>query len=293
MTTHNTPEAWNRNVRIFRTHVKYYVSITRVLTPRSRGVTRDTCGKEKLVSVKTNSYNENNCFEKEQEPDPRTTLHQKGERNVQLRRNKLPVGRMPKKRRVIYEATVKTNVESFTYVGLTSDTFKSRYNNHLCSFRNDRYRSSTTLSQKVWDLKDTGVEFKITWRIIKSTSSYQGGGRGKCDLCLSEKEEILKRIKLVDGSIWTTETMILLQEINHTTVSSNIDIIRLKKGCFSVFLNTRPRPPVVDITKGNVDGSIWTTETMLLLQEINHNEVMGKILIIRLKVRQLYLISNL
>ena len=96
---------------------------------------------------------------------------------------------------MIYEATVKTNAENFTYVGLTSETFKRRYNNHLCSFRNDRYRSSTTLSQKVWDLKDTGQEFKITWRIIKSTTSYQGGGSGKCDLCLSEKEEILKRIK--------------------------------------------------------------------------------------------------
>lgn len=106
-----------------------------------------------------------------------------------------PLGGECQKSDVIYEATLKTNVENFTYVGLTSETFKSRYSNHLCSFRNERYRSSTTLSQKVWDLKDKGEEFKITWRIIKSTASYQGGGRGRCDLCLSEKEEILKRIK--------------------------------------------------------------------------------------------------
>eukprot|EP00116_Pleurobrachia_bachei_P009925 sb/3470187/ len=189
---------------------------------------------------------------------------------------------------VIYEATVKTNVESFTYVGLTSETFKSRYNKHLCSFRNDRYRSSMTLSQK----RTAPILMKLgqnsVWCLLRIIF-----GQLNCIAKLTKYSEILSIIYLVDGSIWTTETMILLQEINHTTVSSNIDIIRLKISCFSVFLNSRPRPPVVDITKGNVDGSIWTTETMLLLQEINHTTVSSNIDIIRLKIRSHYLISNI
>ena len=127
--------------------------------------------------------------------DEHSTNERKGMCNCRGGTESCPLGGECQKSDVIYEATIKTNAENFTYVGLTSETFKRRYNNHLCSFRNERYRSSTTLSQKVWDLKDTGQEFKITWRIIKSTTSYRGGGSGKCDLCLSEKEEILKRIK--------------------------------------------------------------------------------------------------
>ena len=39
---------------------------------------------------------------------------------------------------VVYQATVKTNdnKQPETYVGISSNNFKSRYNNHLSSFRN-------------------------------------------------------------------------------------------------------------------------------------------------------------
>eukprot|EP00116_Pleurobrachia_bachei_P008012 sb/3468274/ len=72
--------------------------------------------------------------------------------------------------------------------------------------------------------------------VTKSLSICERLMTGKCVFNIrkaSYKVHVLPRLilvssSIVDGSIWTTETMILLQEINHTTVSSNIDIIRLK-----------------------------------------------------------------
>ena len=152
-----------------------------------------------------------------------STQNQKRMCNCRGGTEKCPVGGECQKDDVIYEATVKTNVENFTYVGLTSDTFKIRYNGHLCSFRNDRYRSKTTLSQKIWELKDRGEEFNITWRIIKSTVSYQGGGRGKCDLCLSEKEEILYRIKKKGCLNTRNELMGKCRHLKRTRLKSFMD----------------------------------------------------------------------
>ena len=49
---------------------------------------------------------------------------------------------------VIYQATVtrKDTKKEETYIGLTENQFKTRYNNHTNSFRNKKKRNSTTLS---------------------------------------------------------------------------------------------------------------------------------------------------
>ena len=50
---------------------------------------------------------------------------------------------------------------------------------------------STALSEHVWKIRDSeGVEPKIVWKIKTRAHSYSNGGR-QCDLCLSEKREIL------------------------------------------------------------------------------------------------------
>ena len=55
-------------------------------------------------------------------------------------------------------ADVSSNIEdAFTYIGLTGDTFKSRYTAHKSSFTHEKYRTSTALSQKIWELKESNI----------------------------------------------------------------------------------------------------------------------------------------
>ena len=65
---------------------------------------------------------------------------------------------------VIYQATVTTegNRPTETYVGLTENSFKTRYASHKSSFRDTNKRLSTELSTHIWHLKDPKLEFNVT-----------------------------------------------------------------------------------------------------------------------------------
>ena len=69
---------------------------------------------------------------------------------------------------VVYQATVnrEDNSEEKTYVCLTEGTFKTRYYNHACSFRNLKHINRTELSKYVWHLKDSNINYSIKtkWR---------------------------------------------------------------------------------------------------------------------------------
>ena len=51
---------------------------------------------------------------------------------------------------IIYKATVSLEKEKVAYIGLTSTTFKERYNNHSKSFNHEKYKNETELSKYVW-----------------------------------------------------------------------------------------------------------------------------------------------
>ena len=92
---------------------------------------------------------------------------------------------------LVYQATVHTdNGASKTYTGLTDLTFKERYNGHTASFRHSDQRTSTALSQHIWQLKDSGENFNIKWKVLKKCQTYRCGTR-ICDLCTAEKVFIL------------------------------------------------------------------------------------------------------
>ena len=55
---------------------------------------------------------------------------------------------------IIYQAEVTTTATKETYIGLCDTPFKLRYANHVCSFRNERYKHATELSKHIWTLKD-------------------------------------------------------------------------------------------------------------------------------------------
>ena len=96
--------------------------------------------------------------------------------------------------KVIYHATVHhTNGGTAEYVGMTEPPFKYRYGNHKKSFLNKDYKSETTLSSYVWD-QGLNPTPRITWKFLKKCRVYEPGMRS-CDLCLSEKEHIIKNLK--------------------------------------------------------------------------------------------------
>ena len=89
---------------------------------------------------------------------------------------------------VIYQAAVtrKDNNKKDTYIGLTENTFKTRYRNHTTSFRHAKLRNSTELSKHIWTLKDNCIDHFISWRILSSHSPYSSASK-RCNLCLKEK----------------------------------------------------------------------------------------------------------
>ena len=71
--------------------------------------------------------------------------------------------------------------------------FKTRYNLHNSSFRLPHKRSTTTLSEHLWTLKDAGVIHETEWTILDKAKPCSPAAR-KCDLCLAEKYHILLEI---------------------------------------------------------------------------------------------------
>ena len=93
---------------------------------------------------------------------------------------------------IIYQAEVTTPTSSETYIGLCDTSFKLRYRNHVCSFRNERYKQATELSKYIWSLKERKIVFNIKWCKVKQARSYCNSSK-RCNLCLWEKYFIICR----------------------------------------------------------------------------------------------------
>ncbi len=79
------------------------------------------------------------------------------------------------KQSVVYQATVSTNDgrPDQTYVGLTENSFKTRFANHKASFSTPSKKHSTELSKHIWQLKDTKTDARkpLLLRILVSSSA--------------------------------------------------------------------------------------------------------------------------
>ena len=83
---------------------------------------------------------------------------------------------------------------------MTKNEFKTRFLQHRSALKNRASTQSTALSEYVWKIRDIeGVEPKIVWKIKTRAHSYSNGGR-QCDLCLSEKREILYAKKVLPST---------------------------------------------------------------------------------------------
>ena len=93
---------------------------------------------------------------------------------------------------VVYQASVKRqdSGEISKYIGLCSTKFNIRYNSHTNSFRHEKNRSETKLSDHIWDLKLNDVGYELTWKIISNASQYSPSTK-TCNLCNREIYYIL------------------------------------------------------------------------------------------------------
>ena len=105
-------------------------------------------------------------------------------------KDKCPLNGRCLERSVIYQATVETDNSAETYVGLTENEFKTRFNSHNASFNNTNRRNTTELSKHVWTLKDQGMPYKISWKIIEKANAYSNNTK-RCMLCICEKYHII------------------------------------------------------------------------------------------------------
>ena len=83
------------------------------------------------------------------------------------------------------------NAETKSYIGLTKNEFRKRFDQHQDAIDNRISPHATALSKYVWKMKDkNGVSPRVRWSIQTRAYSFSSGGR-QCDLCLSEKRAIL------------------------------------------------------------------------------------------------------
>ena len=98
------------------------------------------------------------------------------------------------KQPVVSQATVSTNDDrpDQTYVGLTENSFKTRFANQKASFSTPSKKHSTELNRHIWQFKNTKTDFKISWKILKQATPYNPAS-DCCNLCLWERNFIICR----------------------------------------------------------------------------------------------------
>ena len=93
---------------------------------------------------------------------------------------------------VVYEARVteQPSGKIETYTGVTGRRFKQRLYEHRTDMRKVKNRTKSALSSHIWNLKDNGVDFEVSWSLKDRSSAYNPTTK-KCKICLKEKFYIL------------------------------------------------------------------------------------------------------
>ena len=87
---------------------------------------------------------------------------------------------------------VRQNMYTY-YIGLSTNTFKSRYATHKYTF-DHRHVQGTGLSEHIRKLTDQGTDYNIKWSIEAFAPAYSQN-TSKCQLCLTEKMMIMRSMK--------------------------------------------------------------------------------------------------
>ena len=97
-----------------------------------------------------------------------------------------PMGRQCLRGPVVYRAAVTANNSTEYYTGIAGNNFKERFNGHQTTFNNSCQRNKTTLSQHIWNLKDSGTNFTLSWSIVQNAPIFNHTTQ-QCRLCNTEK----------------------------------------------------------------------------------------------------------
>ena len=99
---------------------------------------------------------------------------------------------------IIYRAEVVKEGDQrgngHVYTGMASGDFKRRFYNHKASFTDEQKEKNSELAKYVWLLKRKQKAFRVYFKTIKFTKTYQRE-TGHCQMCIQEKIEILKSLR--------------------------------------------------------------------------------------------------
>ena len=98
----------------------------------------------------------------------------------------------------IYQAKVtSTSLETGqkveeTYIGLAATTFYERHQNHKSTFKLRSHETKSELSKYLWQLKDKGIVYDLSWKIIDRAKKFTPASKS-CNLCTLERFYLICR----------------------------------------------------------------------------------------------------
>ena len=72
-----------------------------------------------------------------------------------------------------------------TYLEVIENEFKTRYNQHISSFKLEHRLSTTPLSEHIWALKKSKTDHTIQWEILDKAIPYSAS-TWRCNLCIAD-----------------------------------------------------------------------------------------------------------
>ena len=87
---------------------------------------------------------------------------------------------------IVHKATVTTSNNQETYIRPRENEFKMRFNLHKSSFKLEHKRTSTTLCDHLWKLKNKNIHFNMKWKVVKKVNPFARSDK-VCRICLQEK----------------------------------------------------------------------------------------------------------
>ena len=118
-----------------------------------------------------------------------SSIEKKRRSVVQLQREECPLEGNCLMKNIVYITTVRTKINTSSYVGLTGNNFKTRCYNQIMSFKNRRYKNEAELSKYIWKLKEKESSTPSREK-LRHSNTCQRRSR-LCNLCLEQKVEIL------------------------------------------------------------------------------------------------------
>ena len=95
-------------------------------------------------------------------------------------------------RAVVYCASLNCpGIETKKYFGLCETDFKSEFNNHKHTFRNENKANATELFKYIWNCKRSNLDHQVIWDVAAKSRPQRNGAK-YCNLCQSKKLAIIQ-----------------------------------------------------------------------------------------------------